>query len=168
MSTKRTNSRFQSGGVFRVRPAPGVDLNVGDIVGSGISLPCTTFDKWRAIPLIDSNYDVVGAIRTFFQNPSAVHRAGPNPLRGRGGYRVLGRTVLQVTCPLGEHRLTNSSHQFGPVQIVCDQFGLVAVDRLTRWFPATRHRRLRVEQRGCPQHEASRFFDYRAHLARAD
>ena len=93
-------------GVFAyVRPAPGVDLNVGDIVGSGISHPCTTFDKWRAIPLIDSNYDVVGAIRTFFQNPSAVHRAGPNPLRGRGGYRVLGRSVLQVTCPLGSTAL---------------------------------------------------------------
>ena len=49
-----------------VRVAEGVDIAVGDIVGCGISHPCTTFDRWRAIPLIDDDFDVVGAIRTFF------------------------------------------------------------------------------------------------------
>ena len=49
-----------------VRVAPEADLSVGDIIGCGISHPCTTFDKWRAIPLINTNYDVVGVVRTFF------------------------------------------------------------------------------------------------------
>ena len=49
-----------------VRVSPGFDISVGDIIGSGISHPCTTFDKWRAIPLVSETFDVVGAIRTFF------------------------------------------------------------------------------------------------------
>lgn len=49
-----------------VRVAPEFDIAVGDIVGCGISHPCTTFDRWRAIPLVDPDYDVVGLIRTFF------------------------------------------------------------------------------------------------------
>lgn len=49
-----------------VRVGLDADLAVGDVVGCGISHPCTTFDKWRAIPLINADYDVVGAIRTFF------------------------------------------------------------------------------------------------------
>ena len=39
---------------------------VGDLVGCGISHPCTTFDKWRALFTVDDNYRVTGAIRTFF------------------------------------------------------------------------------------------------------
>ena len=39
---------------------------VGDMVGFGVSHPCTTFDKWDVIPLIDDAYNVVGAIKTFF------------------------------------------------------------------------------------------------------
>ena len=42
------------------------DIAVGDIVGCGISHPCTTFDRWRAIPLVDDDFDVVGSVRTFF------------------------------------------------------------------------------------------------------
>jgi len=39
---------------------------VGDLVGCGISHPCTTFDKWRALFTVDGDYRVTGAIRTFF------------------------------------------------------------------------------------------------------
>jgi D-serine dehydratase len=42
------------------------DLAVGDLVGCGISHPCTTFDKWRWMPVVDDDYGVTGAIRTFF------------------------------------------------------------------------------------------------------
>ena len=42
------------------------DTSVGDFVGLGISHPCTTFDKWRAIPLVDDEYRVVEVARTFF------------------------------------------------------------------------------------------------------
>jgi D-serine dehydratase len=41
-------------------------LAVGDMVAFGISHPCTTFDKWQVIPLVDDAYNVVSAIRTFF------------------------------------------------------------------------------------------------------
>ncbi len=41
-------------------------LQVGDLVGFGISHPCLTFDRWQAIMLVDDDYDVIGAIRTFF------------------------------------------------------------------------------------------------------
>ena len=39
---------------------------VGDLVGCGISHPCTTFDKWRLLFTVDDAYRVTGAIRTFF------------------------------------------------------------------------------------------------------
>lgn len=42
------------------------DWQVGDMVSLGISHPCTTFDKWQVIPLVDEAYNVTGAIRTFF------------------------------------------------------------------------------------------------------
>jgi D-serine dehydratase len=44
----------------------GADVRVGDLVGCGISHPCTTFDKWRWMPIVDDDYGVTGAIRTFF------------------------------------------------------------------------------------------------------
>ncbi len=31
-----------------------------------ISHPCTTFDKWRLVPLVNDQYDVVDCINTFF------------------------------------------------------------------------------------------------------
>ncbi len=49
-----------------VRVNPEFDVAVGDIIGCGISHPCTTFDKWKAIPLVDDDFTVVGTIRTFF------------------------------------------------------------------------------------------------------
>lgn len=42
------------------------DTAVGDFVGLGISHPCTTFDKWRAIPIVDDDYRVIEVARTFF------------------------------------------------------------------------------------------------------
>jgi D-serine dehydratase len=42
------------------------DLHVGDLIGTGISHPCTTFDKWRVLFTVDDEYRVTGAIRTFF------------------------------------------------------------------------------------------------------
>jgi len=41
-------------------------LRVGDMVGFGVSHPCTTFDKWELLYLVDDAYGVTGAIRTFF------------------------------------------------------------------------------------------------------
>jgi D-serine dehydratase len=45
---------------------PHSPLGVGDMVGLGVSHPCTTFDKWQVIFLVDAAYRVTGAIRTFF------------------------------------------------------------------------------------------------------
>jgi D-serine deaminase-like pyridoxal phosphate-dependent protein len=42
------------------------EIAVGDLVGLGISHPCTTFDKWRALPIVDDDYRVVEVARTFF------------------------------------------------------------------------------------------------------
>ena len=39
---------------------------VGELIGCGISHPCTTFDKWRVLFTVDDDYRVTGAIRTFF------------------------------------------------------------------------------------------------------
>jgi D-serine dehydratase len=39
---------------------------VGELIGCGISHPCTTFDKWRVLFAVDDGYRVTGAIRTFF------------------------------------------------------------------------------------------------------
>jgi len=42
------------------------DFAVSQLIGLGISHPCTTFDKWRLIPLVNNNYDVVDCLYTFF------------------------------------------------------------------------------------------------------
>jgi D-serine deaminase-like pyridoxal phosphate-dependent protein len=39
---------------------------VGDWLRFGISHPCTTFDKWALIPLVDNDNRVVDLIRTYF------------------------------------------------------------------------------------------------------
>lgn len=49
-----------------VRTDPGVDLEVGDWIGMGLSHPCTAFDKWQLIPLVEADGTVVDYIRTFF------------------------------------------------------------------------------------------------------
>ena len=40
-------------------------LRIGEIVACGISHPCTAFDKWRLIPVVEDDH-VVDVIRTFF------------------------------------------------------------------------------------------------------
>lgn len=42
------------------------DIQVGDLIGCGISHPCTTFDKWQLLLLVDDQYNVQQAINTFF------------------------------------------------------------------------------------------------------
>lgn len=42
------------------------DLEVGDWVGLGLSHPCTSFDKWQLIPLVEQDGTVTDYIRTFF------------------------------------------------------------------------------------------------------
>jgi D-serine dehydratase len=49
-----------------VRLGADTDWQVGDLVASGISHPCTAFDKWRFIPIVDDAYDVTDGILTFF------------------------------------------------------------------------------------------------------
>lgn len=41
-------------------------LEVGDRVILGLSHPCTTFDKWRWMPIVDDDYRVVDALVTCF------------------------------------------------------------------------------------------------------
>ncbi|MEU1490002.1 alanine racemase [Streptomyces sp. NPDC005776] len=41
-------------------------LEVGDWVGMGLSHPCTSFDKWQLIPLVEADGTVTDYIRTFF------------------------------------------------------------------------------------------------------
>jgi len=41
-------------------------LAVGDLVGCGISHPCTTFDKWPVLLAVDDGYTVRYALNTFF------------------------------------------------------------------------------------------------------
>ncbi|HEX6662318.1 MAG TPA: hypothetical protein VF025_01475 [Gaiellaceae bacterium] len=45
---------------------PGLALRVGDRVAFGISHPCTLFDKWRVISVVDDDRKVVDAVLTFF------------------------------------------------------------------------------------------------------
>lgn len=49
-----------------VRTEEGADLEVGDWIGMGLSHPCTSFDKWQLIPLVEADGTVVDYIRTFF------------------------------------------------------------------------------------------------------
>ena len=39
---------------------------VGERVGCAISHPCTTFDKWRALLVVDDDYGVVETVSTYF------------------------------------------------------------------------------------------------------
>lgn len=41
-------------------------VRVGDWLRFGVSHPCTTFDKWPVIPVLDDDHRVVDLIRTFF------------------------------------------------------------------------------------------------------
>ena len=49
-----------------VRVEGSCDAAVGDVVGLGISHPCTTFDRWEVIALIDDSERVLEALTTCF------------------------------------------------------------------------------------------------------
>jgi D-serine dehydratase len=49
-----------------VRLGPDADWQVGDLVASGVSHPCTAFDKWRFLPIVDDDYTVIDGVLTFF------------------------------------------------------------------------------------------------------
>jgi D-serine dehydratase len=42
------------------------DVRVGDMIGFDISHPCLTFDKWRALAVVNAQYDVVDVVETYF------------------------------------------------------------------------------------------------------
>jgi D-serine dehydratase len=42
------------------------DVRVGDMIGFDISHPCLTFDKWRALLVVNAKYDVVDVVETYF------------------------------------------------------------------------------------------------------
>ena len=44
----------------------GLDLRVGDRVVLGISHPCTAFDKWKLVYVVDDQENVVDGVMTFF------------------------------------------------------------------------------------------------------
>jgi D-serine dehydratase len=41
-------------------------VRVGDMIGFDISHPCLTFDKWHYLPVLDSRYQVIDVVETFF------------------------------------------------------------------------------------------------------
>jgi D-serine deaminase-like pyridoxal phosphate-dependent protein len=49
-----------------LRPADQPLVRVGTWVEFGVSHPCTVFDKWQLIPMLDADGRVVDLIRTFF------------------------------------------------------------------------------------------------------
>jgi D-serine dehydratase len=44
----------------------GADIAVGDMLALGVSHPCTTFDRWRLMYVVDDDYHVRSAIQTCF------------------------------------------------------------------------------------------------------
>jgi D-serine dehydratase len=44
----------------------GADIRIGDLFAFGISHPCTAFDKWDVLYRVDEEFNVVGAVKTFF------------------------------------------------------------------------------------------------------
>jgi D-serine dehydratase len=45
---------------------PGDSLEVGEMIAFDISHPCLTFDKWRVLPVVDPQYNVIDVVPTFF------------------------------------------------------------------------------------------------------
>jgi D-serine dehydratase len=50
---------------YLIGPADGL-LRVGDIVVLGVAHPCTTFDKWQVLFVVNDRYDIVSAVKTWF------------------------------------------------------------------------------------------------------
>ncbi|MCX3062393.1 amino acid deaminase [Streptomyces beihaiensis] len=53
-------------GWLRLADGTGAGVEVGDWVGMGLSHPCTSFDKWQLIPVVEDDGTVVEYVRTFF------------------------------------------------------------------------------------------------------
>jgi D-serine deaminase-like pyridoxal phosphate-dependent protein len=49
-----------------VEVATDVEVVPGDLLRFGISHPCTAFDKWRDIPVVDEQRRVVDVLHTYF------------------------------------------------------------------------------------------------------
>ena len=41
-------------------------LHVGDMIAFDVSHPCLTFDKWRKLLLVDTQYNVLDVLETYF------------------------------------------------------------------------------------------------------
>jgi len=44
----------------------GDDIRVGDMIGFDICHPCLTFDKWRTLPILDADFNVIELVKTYF------------------------------------------------------------------------------------------------------
>jgi D-serine deaminase-like pyridoxal phosphate-dependent protein len=49
-----------------IRIPPDADIRLGDLLDCGISHPCSAFDRWRCIPLVDSDGLITDVIETYF------------------------------------------------------------------------------------------------------
>ncbi|MDT0566418.1 amino acid deaminase [Streptomyces sp. DSM 3412] len=49
-----------------LRTDSGTEVEVGDWVGLGLSHPCTSFDKWKLIPVVEADGTVTDYVRTYF------------------------------------------------------------------------------------------------------
>jgi D-serine dehydratase len=49
-----------------IRIPADAEVGPGDLIALGISHPCTTFDKWRVIPVVDDRHRVIDAVVTHF------------------------------------------------------------------------------------------------------
>ena len=49
-----------------LRVPAGHGVVVGDLVALSPAHPCTTFDKWRVIHVVDDDYRVVESVETYF------------------------------------------------------------------------------------------------------
>jgi len=49
-----------------LRVPPQAPFAVGDMIALGIAHPCTTFERWQLLMLVDEQFNVVDAVRTFF------------------------------------------------------------------------------------------------------
>jgi D-serine deaminase-like pyridoxal phosphate-dependent protein len=44
----------------------GANVEPGELVRLGVSHPCTAFDKWRVVPIVDDDHRVVDLLHTYF------------------------------------------------------------------------------------------------------
>jgi D-serine dehydratase len=49
-----------------LRVPEGIELSPGDVLTCGISHPCTAFDKWRSIPVVDEDGVIREVLETYF------------------------------------------------------------------------------------------------------